>query len=127
MKLSRKDLFGSCKTTFKSDFFNHKKSFNLLEIKNETESSNEIWPTKDSGHHAKVKWEIVKKCVPYNPQTKCCLLCLNEKLEINIKRPQPIKQKQKIVSKFRQQLKYAPARYDTNDSDDFRLIETTIL
>ena len=24
----------------------------------------------------------VKKCVPYSPQTKRCLLCLNEKLEI---------------------------------------------
>ena len=33
-------------------------------------------------HHPKVKWETVKKCLSYNPQTKQCLLCLNEKLEI---------------------------------------------
>ena len=37
---------------------------------------------KNSGHHTKVKWEILKKCVPYNLKTKRCLLCLNEKLEI---------------------------------------------
>ena len=48
-------------------------SFNLNEYKNETELPNEIWKIKNTGHHAKVKWEIVKKC---------CLLCLNEKLEI---------------------------------------------
>ena len=43
--------------------------------------SNQIWQIKDLGHQLKVKWEIVKKCVPYNPQPKRCLLCLNEKLE----------------------------------------------
>ena len=61
---------------------NHKKSFNLNEYKNKRELSSEIWRIKSSGHHPKVKWEIVKKCVPYNPETKRCLLCLNEKLEI---------------------------------------------
>ena len=37
---------------------------------------------KRLGDHAKVTWEMVKKCVPYNPQAKRCLLCLNEKLSI---------------------------------------------
>ena len=41
-----------------------------------------IWRIKDSGHHAKVTWEIVEKCVPYNPPTKRCLLCLNGTLKI---------------------------------------------
>ena len=77
-----KVYFGSCETTFKKRFSNHRKSFNLKQYKNERELSNEIWRIKNSGHHPKVKWEIVKKCVPYSPQTKRCLLCLNEKLEI---------------------------------------------
>ena len=77
-----KVYFGSCETTFKKRFSNHKKSFNLKEYKNETELSNEIWRIKNPGHHPKVKWEIVKKCVSYSPQTKRCLLRLNEKLEI---------------------------------------------
>ena len=72
-----KVYFGSCKATFS----NLKKSFNLNEYKNETELLNEIWAIKNLDHHPKVKWEIVKKCAPYNPQAKGCLLCLNEKLE----------------------------------------------
>ena len=77
-----KVYFGSCETTFKKRFSNHKKSFNLNEYKNETELSNEIWRIKNSADHPKVKWKIVKKCISYSPQTKRCLLYLNEKLEI---------------------------------------------
>ena len=111
-----KVYFSSCETTFKKRFSNHKKSFNLNEYKNETELSNEIWRIKNSGHHPKVKWEIVKKCVPYNPQTKRCLLCLNEKLDIAAYKEQNLLNKRnEIVSKCRHQLKYALARYDTKD------------
>ena len=64
----------------------------------------------------KVKWEIVKKCIPYNQQTKRCLLCLNEKLEIaTYKEHNLLNKRNEIVSKCRHQLKYAPARYDTKD------------
>ena len=52
--------FGSCETTFKKRFSNHKKSFNLNEYKDQTELSNEIWQIKNSSHHPKVTWEIVK-------------------------------------------------------------------
>ena len=105
-----------CETAFKKRFSNHKKSFNLNEYKNETELSNEIWWIKNSGHHPKVKWEIVKKCVPYSPQTKRCLLCLNEKFEIAAYKEQNLLNKRnEIVSKCRHQFKYAPARYDTKD------------
>ena len=65
-----KVYFGSCVTTFKKRFSNHKKPFNLKEYKAEAELSNEIWRIKNSGNHAKVKWETVKRCVPYSPQTK---------------------------------------------------------
>ena len=109
-----KVYFGSCKTTFKKQFSNHKKSFNLNEYKNETELSNEIWQIKNSGHHPKVLGEIVKKCVPYNPQTKRLLLCMNEKLEIaTYKEHNLLNKRNEIVSKCRHQLKYAPATYDT--------------
>ena len=96
--------FGSCDTTFKKLFSNHKKSFNLNEYKTETELSNEIWRIKSSSHHPKVKWEIVKKCVPYNSQTKLCLLCLNEKFEIAAYKEQSLLNKRnEIVSKCRHQ------------------------
>ena len=43
---------------------------------------------------------IVKKCIPYNPQTKRCLLCLNEKLEIAAYKEQILLTKRnKTVSK----------------------------
>ena len=78
--------------------------------------SNEIWRIKDSGHYPKVKWEIVKKWVPYNPQTKRCLLCLNGKLEtVAYKEQNLLNKRDKIASKCRHQLKYAPARYDAKD------------
>ena len=111
-----KAYFGSCETTFKKRFSNHKKSFNLNEYKNETELSNEIWRIKNVGHHPKVKWEIVKKCLPYNQQSKRCLLCLNEKLEIaTYKEHNLLNKRNEIVSKCRHQLKYARARYDAKD------------
>ena len=46
-----KVYFGSCETTFKKRFSNHKKSFNLNDYRNETE----FWWIKNSGHHPKVK------------------------------------------------------------------------
>ena len=111
-----KVYFGSCETTFKKRFSNHKKSFNLKEYKNETELSNEIWRIKNSGHHQKVKWEIVKKCAPYNPQTRRCLPRLNEKLKTAAYKEQNLLNKRnEIVSKYRHQLKYALARYDSKD------------
>ena len=48
--------FGSCETTFKIRFSNHKKSFYLHLYKIETELSNEVWKIKNSGHHTKVKY-----------------------------------------------------------------------
>ena len=75
-----------------------------------------------------VKWEIVKKCVPYNPQTKHCLLCFNEKLEIAAYNQQNLwKKRNQILSKYRHQFKYALARYDTKDNDNVGLKEATIL
>ena len=57
-----------------------------------------------------------KNCVPYSPQTKRCLLCLNEKLEIAAYKEQNLLNKRnEIVSKCRHQLKYALARFDTKD------------
>ena len=75
----------------------------------------ETWRMKDLGDQSKVKWEIAKK--PYNPQAKrCLLLCLNEKLEIDASKENNLLNKRnEIVSKYRHQLKYALARYDTKD------------
>ena len=111
-----KVYFGSCETTFKKRFSNYQKSFNLNVYKNETGLSNKIWWIKSSVHHPKVKWEIVKKCIPYNQHTKRCLLCLNKKLEIALYKEHNLLNKiNEIESESRHQLKYALARYDTKN------------
>ena len=57
-----------------------------------------------------------KKGVPYNPQTKRCLLCLNEKLEIAAYKEQNLLNKRnKIVSKYQHHCKYTAAKYNTKD------------
>ena len=57
-----------------------------------------------------------QKIVLHNPQTKGCLLCLNEKLEIAAYKEQNLLNKRnKIVSKCLHQLKYALTRFDTKD------------
>jgi len=111
-----KIYLGLCETTFKQRYSNHKRSFNIARYKNDTELSNEIWRLKSLGIEAKIKWEIVRQCVPYDPQTKRCLLCLNEKLEIaSYQGDNLLNKRSEIISKCRHQLKYALARYDTKD------------
>ena len=73
---------GICSTTFKSRFGNHKMSFNNMRYKNETELSKEVWHIKELGGIPDLKWSILGRYLPYNPVSKRCSLCLNEKLEI---------------------------------------------
>ena len=104
------------KPPLKKRFSNYKKSLNLNECKTEIDLSNEIWRIRNSGDHPKVTWELAKKYVPYNPQTKRRLLCLNEKLENAAHKEQNLLNKRNgIVSKCRHQLKYGRARYDTEN------------
>ena len=71
-----------CETTFKDHFGNHKKSFNHLKGKNDTELSKEFWEIKKRSGTPKITWKITRICPFYNPNSKCCLLYLNEKYEI---------------------------------------------
>ena len=72
----------SCETTFKDRFGNHKKSFNHAKHKNAKELSKEFWEIKKRRGTPKITWKIDRICRSYNPNSKRCLLCLNEKYEI---------------------------------------------
>ena len=72
-----KCYLGSCETTFKDRFGNHKKSFNHLKHKNDTELSKESWEIKKRNGTPKITWKIIRICPSYNPNSKRCLLCLN--------------------------------------------------
>ena len=49
---------GSCETTFKKWFTNHKKSFENKQYKNETELSNEVWNLKSTNNNAEIAWKF---------------------------------------------------------------------
>ena len=51
----QKCYLGSCETTFKDHFGNHKKSFNHVKYKNDTELSKEVWEIKKSIGTPKIK------------------------------------------------------------------------
>ena len=77
-----KIYFGITKPPFKYRFNNHNKSFRNREYANETELSKEIWRLKEKNASFSIRWSIRKVCSPYNPMTKKCMLCLNEKRDI---------------------------------------------
>ena len=57
---------GSRETTFKDRFGNHKKSFNHLKHKNDTELSKEFREIKRRNGTPKITWKIIRICLSYN-------------------------------------------------------------
>ena len=60
---------GSCETTFKDRFGNHKKSFNHVKHKNDTDQSKEFWEIKNRSGTPKITWKIIRICRPYYPNS----------------------------------------------------------
>ena len=81
-KYKQKRYKGICETTFKKRYANHKKSFNLINSKNDTTLSVEYWTLKQKQQVPRLTWEIKGQYKAYNPTLKKCNPCLNEKLAI---------------------------------------------
>ena len=81
-KCKRKRYKGICEATFKKRYANHKKSFRLINSKNDTTLSIEYWILKQKQQAPRLTWEIKGQYKAYNPTLKKCNLCLNEKLAI---------------------------------------------
>ena len=111
-----KNYKGIADTALKQRIKNHQKSFNKIEYKSDTALSLEYWNIKDKGGIPEVKWKILRKCFSYNPQSKRCVLCLSEKLEIleNLGAHQ-LNKRNEIVSKCRHQTKYGLSHIDSKD------------
>ena len=73
---------GSCETSFKKRYSNHKKSFNIPLYKHDTKLSTEYWNLKMKQLNPQISWKIKGIYKSYIPTSKCCDLCLTEKLEI---------------------------------------------
>ena len=72
---------------FKTRYNNHTKSFNHRRYETDTELSKHIWKLKDGGIEYTISWKIVDRGRPFNPVSKTCQLCTNEKLYL-LRRPQ---------------------------------------
>ena len=79
-KYKQKRYKGICETTFKKRYANHKKSFNLINSKNDTSLSVEYWTLKQKQQAPRLTWEIKGQYKAYSPTLKKCNICLNEKL-----------------------------------------------
>ena len=77
-----KKYFGIVEESFKGRLYNHNLSFRNEFYKNDTELSKELWQIKMKNYTPKITWRIIRKCPPYNYNSRKCYLCLNEKLEI---------------------------------------------
>ena len=78
--------------------------------------SNELWKIKASKEEPVLVWKILGQYQPYNVNTKRCLLCLNEKLQIAIYRGNNMLNKRtEITNKCRHRNKYSLASYDSID------------
>ena len=73
---------GSCESSFKKRYSNHKKSCNVPLYTHDTKLSTEYWNLKTKQLNPRISSKIKTVCKPYNPTSKLCNLCLTEKLEI---------------------------------------------
>ena len=74
---------GSCETSFKKRYSNHKKSFNVSFYKHfDTKLSTEHRNLKTKQLNPWISWKMKGIYKSYNPTSKRCNLSLTEKLEI---------------------------------------------
>ena len=113
---TQKCYLGSFETTFKDRFGNHKKSFNHVKHKNDTELSEEFWEIKECNGTPKITWKIIRICRSYNPNSKRCLLCLNEKYEIaTYKGDNLLNKRTEIINTCGHRSKYKLVNYEAID------------
>ena len=69
-------------TTFKERYRNHKKSFDDIKYKNDTELSKYVWNLKLNKKLYKINWSILSRASSIKAGGSNCNLCLEEKLQI---------------------------------------------
>ena len=108
-----KTYYGTSEDTFKTRYANHKKSFNHIKYKNETELSNEFWRLKELNAEPKVTFSIFRRC-PKTKRNGPCYLCLHEKLAIlEHKEDNLLNTRNELVSKCRHKNKFKLANFKT--------------
>ena len=77
---------GVTKRKFKKRWDEHKSSFRHLDQSGATKLSVHIWDLRGDNVDVDIfndlNWGIIAQCVPFNPVTNICRLCLEEKFRI---------------------------------------------
>ena len=111
-----KKYFGIGEESFKGRLYNHNSSFRNEFYKNDTELSKEHWQIKMKNYTPKITWSIIRKCLPYNHNSRKCHLSLNEKLEIALYEGEDLlNKKTELISKCRHQNKFMLLRHDSKE------------
>ena len=100
--------YGLCEGEFKSRYNNHTKSFRSRKYENETELSKLLWRLKDEGSEFSISWGIAVRASPYKCGSRCCNLCLAEKVCIIRAEPKGLLNKRtELISKCRHRNKFS--------------------
>ena len=98
-------------------YANYKKSFNVKKNKNDTKLSTEYCKLANNKLHPQISWSIKGNYKSYNPNSKRCSLCLQEKLEI-VDDPKEILNKcSEVISQCCHQNKYKLKTLLSNKQD----------
>ena len=98
---------GICSTTWKERYGNHNKSFNNERYEKESALSEEVWRIKRMNGEYHIKWQKVRHLPSYTPETKKCILCMNEKLEIALFGGENLLNKRnEVISRCRHRAKF---------------------
>ena len=102
-----KEYKGICSTEWKKRFGNHQKSFHHERYEKDSELSKEVWSIKRKGGNFSIKWSKDGNYSSYQPETKRCSLCANEKLTIaRFEGNNLLNRRNEIISRCRHRLKY---------------------
>ena len=108
---------GLAEPVFKGRWSDHMTPCNDRKYKDKSKLSQEFWNIRDSGHqvdrHENIKFEILKKSVPYQAGGKKCNLCLWEKLFIMKNEQSIINKRGEFISKCRHSRKFMLSNYKT--------------
>ena len=98
---------GLCEPSFKKRYAVHKTTFNHQKYRTDTTVAAEYWRIKDKNGNPKVSWRKIRHAPGYSVETKKCLLCLTEKLEIaNYPGKNLLNKRTEIIAKCRHRKKH---------------------
>ena len=67
---------------FKDRWYNHIASFHNKDLEQNCNLKDMVWKLKDEGKAFTIKWKILRYSKAYEPGSRYCQLCLDEKLSI---------------------------------------------